>query len=66
MFVSHFITAFVIARAVVDGLLMQTLTPLCESFVVFLILLIVLSALSIALGRGRRWRRAIVMYDGPS
>jgi hypothetical protein len=45
MFVSHFIMAFIIARAMVDGLLMQTLTPSCKSFVVFLILLIVTSAL---------------------
>jgi hypothetical protein len=55
--------AFVIACAVVDGLLMQTLIPLlttsCESFV-FLILLIVSSAQSIALGRGQ-WRSSWMM-----
>jgi hypothetical protein len=38
VFISHFITAFVGARAVVDGLSTQTLTP---SDFVFLILLIV-------------------------
>jgi hypothetical protein len=45
IFVTHFLTAFVVARAIVDGLLTQTLTPSSttsrKSFVFFILLIVI-------------------------